>query len=57
MDTNTIFILAVLVIGFAAVIFFLRKKSEEPKEDNQAFSMLLNQMNEMRNMVAKKMGE
>ena len=57
MDTNTILILAVLIIGFIAVIYFLRKKPEAPKGDDQAFTMLLNQMNEMRNMVDKKMGE
>ncbi|MGC9603273.1 MAG: DNA recombination protein RmuC [Minisyncoccia bacterium] len=57
MDTNTLLILAVLIIGFIAVIYFLRKKPESPKEDGQAMAMLLNQMNEMRNTVDKKLGE
>jgi DNA recombination protein RmuC len=46
-----------LIIGFIAVIYFLRKKPESPKEDGQAMAMLLNQMNEMRNTVDKKLGE
>ena len=57
MDTNTILILAVLIIGFVAVIFYLRKKPEAPKEDNQAMSLLLAQMNNMRETVDKKLGE
>lgn len=57
MDTNTILILAVLIIGFAAVFYSLKKKLEAPKEDGQAMAMLLNQMNEMRNTVDKKLGE
>jgi len=57
MDTNTLLILAVLIIGFIAVIYFLKKKPEVLKEDNQALTMLLNQMNEMRNTVDKKLGE
>ncbi len=57
MDTNTLLILAVIIIGFAAVIYSLKKKPEAPKKDDQAFTMLLNQINEMRNMVDKKMGE
>lgn len=59
MDTITFVLIVVIAIllGLSGLVFSLVKKTKEPKEDNQALSMLLNQMNEMRNMVDKKMGE
>lgn len=59
MDLTTIILIMVAVIlaGFLAAVILLLKKLKTPKEDSQAMIQLLNQMNEMRNTVDKKLGE
>lgn len=59
MELNTIIFIAILVImaGFVSVIYLLLKKLKAPKEDGQAMNLLLNQMNDMRETVDKKLGE
>jgi DNA recombination protein RmuC len=59
MDLNTVIFIAILVLvaGFAAVIYLLLKKLKAPKEDGQAMSLLLTQMNNMRETVDKRLGE
>jgi len=53
-------IIGVLLLGFGALFYFLidlKKKSEKPESDEQAMKLLLHQMNELSNVVDRKMSE
>lgn len=57
MDSILLTVILVLVlIGFAAVIFFVNKKDDD-KTDNQAMTMLQNQMNELNKTIDSKLGQ
>jgi len=55
---ETLSILAVLVIGFALMFWFLKNQQpQEQKKDDQALLMLQNQMQELRRTLDTKLGE
>ncbi len=59
MDITIYIILAVVILGFVAVFYFLsdiKKKSVEPSDD-QGLRLLLEQMNNLTQVVDRKMGE
>ncbi len=58
METILIAIIIALVIGFAVVIYILTsKKSADSGTSEQTFKLLLEQMNQIQNVVDRKMGE
>ncbi len=59
MDFVTIILIIVVMIlfGLSTLTFSLIKKLKAPKEDGQAMSLLLTQMNNMRETVDKRLGE
>jgi DNA recombination protein RmuC len=59
MDIVTIVLIVVIAIllGLSALAFLLLKKIGKPKEEGEAMTLLLTQMNNMRETVDKKLGE
>lgn len=59
MDITIYIILGVVILGFIAVFYFLldlKKKSDQPSDD-QGLKLLLEQMNNLSQVVDRKMGE
>jgi DNA recombination protein RmuC len=59
METILIAIIAILIVGFGIVLYIINssKKSNNNEGNDQALKLLLNQMNELQNVVDRKMGE
>jgi len=49
--------LIILAVGLVLAIFALLRKKEEPKTDDSAMKLMLEQMNELSRVVDRKMGE
>ena len=56
MSAELLIVLAVVIAGFAALFFALRRRSPRP-EENQALLMLQNQINEISRMIDSKILE
>ncbi len=54
---ETLAILAVLVIGFVMMFWFLKNQQPQQKKDDQSLLMLQNQMQELRRTLDTKLGE
>jgi len=50
-------IVAILIVGFAVVLYFLKSQQKEEKKDDQSLLMLQNQLNEMSRTLDSKIGE
>lgn len=57
MDAQFIILLLVVIAGFAALFFVLRRNRRAQPEENQAFMMLQNQLNEMSRVIDSKLLE
>lgn len=57
METLLYILIAVLVVGFSLVFWKLSSRNEAPKEDNQGFLFVQNQINEIIKMLDVKLGE
>ncbi|MEK7464293.1 MAG: DNA recombination protein RmuC [Patescibacteria group bacterium] len=57
MDTNSVIILTVVILGFGFIFWFLKSKLQAPKEDSQALLMLQNQLNEVTRTLNSRLGE
>ncbi|KKU91084.1 MAG: hypothetical protein UY23_C0004G0029 [Candidatus Jorgensenbacteria bacterium GW2011_GWA1_48_11] len=57
METILVVVLIILVVALGAVLWLLFDRLKTPREDSSAMTMLLNQMNDMKNTVDKKLGE
>lgn len=57
MSTDFIILLLVIIVGFFAMVWFLKSPKNEPKKDDQSLLMLQNQLNEMRTTLDNKLGE
>jgi len=56
METLLIVTIVIIVIGFAASLYFLTRKPE-PKEDSQSFMLLQEQLSQLRETVDSKLSE
>lgn len=57
MEVTTIVIVAMLIIAANMLAFYLLSRRKEPKQDETALKLLLEQMNELSRTVDKKIGE
>jgi len=57
METIFLIILLIVVVGLAAIFWFLKMRLTAPKSDEQAFLMLQNQLNEITRTLDAKLGE
>ncbi len=59
MDTTLYIIIALLVVGFAVLLYYIStlKNQSQTGQDDQALKLLLAQMNELSSVVDRKMGE
>ena len=57
MSSDFAILLLVIIVGFAAMVWFLKSSKTEPKKDDQSLLMLQNQLNEMRATLDNKLGE
>ena len=55
-DVFSLILLLVVLIGFVVVVFFIRRMGERGRDD-QAFSLLQNQVNELNRTLDSKLGE
>ena len=60
MDTNTIIISVILIVGFAAVLYYLKTQvveKEKPKEDDKSLLLLQQQLSQVSEQLSKGMIE
>ncbi len=57
MGSDFLILLLVIIVGFGAMVWFLKSPKTEPKKDDQSLLMLQNQLNEMRATLDNKLGE
>ncbi len=52
-----IILVIVLIVGFATLIFYIRKQSAKPKDESQGFLLLQQRLQELSNVLDSKLGE